>query len=162
MTKQKIVFQPIGVIHSPFKAALGTPIQPAYAEGAEGTVELLPEYVAGLADLEGFERIWLLSYLDRTREYRLKVVPFRDTELRGLFSTRSPSRPNPLGLSVVKLLEVKKNILRIAGVDLLDGTPLLDIKPYVPFFEAFPDSKAGWLEKRRQDRRTDDGRFAPQ
>jgi len=161
MADRQIIFRPIGVIHTPYQEQSGTPIQPAYAGGAEGTVVVYPEFAEGLADLDGFERIWLLSHLDRTREARMKVIPYRDTKLRGLFATRAPSRPNPIGLSVVRLLEVKGDTLRVADVDLLDGTPLLDIKPYVPFFEAHPDSRAGWLEKRRRECVTDDGRFAP-
>jgi len=129
---------PIGLIHSPFKDTGGTPIQPHYAKGVRGTVEIEPKFAEGLRDLDGFERIWLIYWFHRSRSYELMVVPYRDTVPRGLFATRAPSRPNGIGLSSVKLLEVSGNRLIVEDIDILDETPLLDIKPYVPFARVMP------------------------
>jgi len=151
---------PIGVIRTPFATGAGTPIQPAMAQGAEGTVELRPEYAEALSDLDGFERVWLIYWFDRSSEPKLTVTPYMDTQPRGLFATRAPSRPNAIGMSCVRLLGVEGTTLRIADVDMLDGTPLLDIKPYVPRFDAYPDARDGWLAKSpktvRDDVRADD------
>jgi tRNA-Thr(GGU) m(6)t(6)A37 methyltransferase TsaA len=152
-------FKPIGVIHSPFTKAEGTPIQPIYAEGTEGTVEIFPEFGDGLVDLDGFERVWLIYLFDRASPAKLKIVPFRDSVERGVFATRAPSRPNPIGLSVVRLLSVDGMTLGVADIDILDGTPLLDIKPYVPRVDSYPDSRAGWWDSRTIDRKNADGRF---
>ena len=153
----------IGRIRTPFAQANGAPIQPAYAEGTEGTVVLADHYVAALDDLEGFERLWLLYWMDRVPadSYQPRVVPYRDIRERGLFATRSPCRPNPLGLSVVRLLGREGATLRVADVDMLDQTPLIDIKPYVPEFDAHPHARAGWFELRAVDRRVADDRFHP-
>ncbi|MEW6744818.1 MAG: tRNA (N6-threonylcarbamoyladenosine(37)-N6)-methyltransferase TrmO [Planctomycetota bacterium] len=136
----------IGIIHTPFHRPEGTPIQPSLSPGTEGWVEIFAPYVAGLKDLAGFERIWLLTWLDRVTEERLIVVPFLDKVERGVFATRAPSRPNPIGLSCVRLLEVRKHILRVQDVDMLDGTPLIDIKPYAPRLDHFTTSRNGWLD----------------
>ena len=152
---------PIGVIHSPFRAAPGTPIQPAYAGEAEGAVEVFPEFEAGLRDLAGFERIWLLYGFDRAGPARLRVVPFRDLVERGIFATRAPCRPTPIGLSCVRLVAIAGRRLTVAGVDVLDGTPLLDIKPYVPEFDAYPRSRAGWLDASPERQTRADARFPP-
>jgi tRNA-Thr(GGU) m(6)t(6)A37 methyltransferase TsaA len=154
-----LLLRPIGIIHSPHREAAGTPIQSVYAEASEGEVVVEPEFAPALADIEGFERLWLLYVLDRAGAYRPRVTPYRDTVEHGLFATRSPCRPNPLGLSAVRLLARAGNRLRVAGLDILDGTPLLDIKPYVPEFDAFPGAKAGWLDARRSERERADGRF---
>jgi tRNA-Thr(GGU) m(6)t(6)A37 methyltransferase TsaA len=151
--------RPVGVIRTSFMRQEGTPIQPVFAEGAKGTVEVCPEYKEGLLDLVGFERIWLLYLLHCAPPVRLQVIPYRDNVERGIFATRSPSRPNPIGLSCVRLLGVSENILTVADLDILDGAPLLDIKPYVPQFDSFPHAKAGWLDERRVDRTHADGRF---
>jgi len=140
----KIELTAIGHIHSPYREAQGTPIQPRWAPRIEGTVEVFPQYAAGLRDLDGFERIWLLYWCDRAREAQLEVVPYRDTQKRGVFATRAPSRPNPIGLSCVRLLDVEGTTLRVAELDILDGTPLLDIKPYVPDFDVFSVARLGW------------------
>ncbi len=153
---------PIGVIHSPFRAAPGTPIQPASAGEAEGTVEVFPEFEEGLRDLAGFERLWLLYDFDRAGPAQLRVVPFRDTVERGIFATRAPCRPTPIGLSCVRLVAIDGRRLTVAGVDVLDGTPLLDIKPYVPEFDAYPHSRAGWLEASPEQRTHADARFLPE
>lgn len=142
-----VSFTPIGVIHSPFKEQKGTPIQPRFARDARGEVHVNHEYVEALADLDGFERIWLLFHIHRAGTWRPKVIPYRDTVERGLFATRSPSRPAPIGLSAVRLLAIAGNVLTVEGLDMLDGTPLLDVKPYVPSFDAYPDSQAGWFDQ---------------
>jgi tRNA (adenine37-N6)-methyltransferase len=135
---------PIGLIHTPFNSATGTPIQGAASNGTEGVVELQPAFIAGLRDLVEFERLWLIYVLDRACEVQLVVHPYMDTEERGVFATRSPARPNHIGLSAVRLLGIEQNRLLIADVDMLDGTPLLDIKPYVPAFDSFKHARAGW------------------
>ncbi len=151
--------QLIGTIHSPFRDARGVPIQPAFAEGCEGIVEVLPRYMDALADLEGFERIWLLYWFDRAAAFRTKVKPYMDDEEHGLFATRAPARPNPIGLSCVRLVTVEANTLRVADVDILDGTPLLDIKPYVARFDCFAVKRNGWLDTARARDTTSDKRF---
>jgi len=159
MNTMRIEYRAIGIVHSPFKDAEGVPIQPSRAKGAKGTVEVFQKYVEGLSDLDGFSHIILLCHLHKSRGYRLKVVPFLDTELRGLFATRAPSRPNPIGLSVVRLLGVDGNTLSIEEVDLLEGTPVLDIKPYVGEFDDRADSREGWLESARTRTDVADNRF---
>ena len=142
----EIVFRSIGVIHSPFAEPKDMPIQPAGAENVEGTIEIYPEFAEGVEDLEGFSRIYVLFHLHRAQGYKLKVVPYLDTVEHGLFSTRAPRRPNGIGLSIVELTGRDGATLFIRGVDIIDGTPLLDIKPYVPGFDCFPDARKGWLE----------------
>jgi len=154
-----ITLAPIGVIRSPHRSAAGTPIQPTYAKGVEGQVVVDPAFEEALVDIEGFEHIWLVYHFDRAASFKPRVVPYRDTREHGLFATRSPSRPNPIGLSVVRLLGREGNVLKVRGIDILDGTPLLDIKPYVSEFDAHPSSKAGWLDDRCEDRKLADDRF---
>ena len=156
-----IKYRPIGIIHSPFKEPKGTPIQPTGARNIDATVELFPEYVEGLKDLEGFSHIILIYHFHLSKHTSLRVKPYMDDELRGVFATRAPSRPNPIGISVVRLVKVEGNILHIQDVDAVDGTPLLDIKPYVPEFDTREAYKIGWLEKRvhRLRETKDDGRF---
>lgn len=155
----EIIVQPIGVIRSPHRTAAGTPIQPVYAEQANGEVIVDARYESALADIEGFERIWLVYCFDRAGPFKPRVVPYRDNREHGLFATRAPTRPNPIGLSVVRLLGREGNVLRVGELDVLDGTPLLDIKPYVPEFDSYPGSGAGWLDAQREDRRQADDRF---
>jgi tRNA-Thr(GGU) m(6)t(6)A37 methyltransferase TsaA len=157
----KIEYAPIGIIHSPFFEPKGMPIQPSGAADVRGTAEVFEEYRAGLKDLDGFSHIILLYHFHRGREFRLQVVPFMDTQPRGLFATRAPSRPNPIGLSVVRLDRIENGILCIRNVDILDGTPLLDIKPYVPEFDSQGEIRTGWLEEARKTvkRRRADKRF---
>src|ERR1035437_7089162 len=150
---------PIGIIHSPHRQATGTPVQAALATGVRGTLEVLPEYAAGLRDLEGFERIWLVYWFDRAKPAELGVAPYLDTTPRGLFATRAPCRPNPIGLSCVRLLEGGGNILHVDGLDILDGTPLLDIKPYLPAFDALEAKRVGWCAEARGNGTVADGRF---
>jgi tRNA-Thr(GGU) m(6)t(6)A37 methyltransferase TsaA len=137
---------PIGVIHSSLKEAKGAPIQPVYAKDSEGVVEIYEPYRKGLKDLEGFERIWLLYWFHKAAEPKLSVIPYLDTVERGLFATRAPCRPNPIGISPVKLLRIEDGQIYISEVDILDGTPLLDIKPYVARFDIFKVEKNGWQD----------------
>ena len=155
----KIEYQPIGFVHSPHETASGTPIQPSRARGVEGTVEINEEYAGGLSDLDGFSHIILICHLHKASTFKLRVVPYLDTEPRGLFATRAPSRPNPIGLSVVRLLEVEGRRLRIEGVDLLDGTPVLDIKPYIRDFDEETDIRCGWIDDVKSRETAADGRF---
>jgi tRNA-Thr(GGU) m(6)t(6)A37 methyltransferase TsaA len=157
----EITYKPIGVVHSPFKQPKGTPIQPPGAKGAVGTVEVFPEYVEGLKDLDGFSHIILLYHFHLAKKSALKVKPFMSDETHGVFAMRGPSRPNPIGLSVVRLVRVEGNVLHIGDVDIVDGTPLLDIKPYVPQFDARDVERIGWLSEQVHKLPTmqDDGRF---
>ena len=143
----KIEYQAIGVIHSPFKDVEGMPIQPAGANGVRGRVEVSSDYAEGLKDLEGFSHIILVYHFHRVAGTKLRVMPFLDSEPRGIFATRAPKRPNPIGLSVAKLVGIEGHEMHIENVDILDGTPLLDIKPYVPKFDEYPADRIGWLEK---------------
>ena len=143
----KIEFTPIGIIHSPFMVPEGMPIQPTGAAGIKGTVEVFENFHAGLKDLDGFSHIILLYHFHRSHGLNLHVVPFMDSEPRGLFATRAPKRPNPIGISVVQLDKIEDGVLHIQNVDILDGTPLLDIKPYVPEFDAQVEVRTGWIEK---------------
>jgi len=156
---KSLAIAPIGVIHTPFKHAQGTPIQGVAGNGTEGVVELLPDLILGLRDLEGFDRLWLIYLLDRASEVQLVVRPYLDTTERGVFATRSPVRPNHIGISVVRLLHIDQNRLYVADVDMLDGTPLLDIKPYVPPFDSFELSRVGWLDGKSPSEVVADGRF---
>jgi tRNA (adenine37-N6)-methyltransferase len=158
-TRIAVPVRVIGRIHTPFVEAAGTPIQPAYAEGAEGKVIVEHPFASALDDIEGFERVWLLYWMDQAAAFKALVLPYRDTRERGLFATRSPCRPNPIGLSVVRLVRREDRVLHVVDVDILDNTPLLDIKPYVPEFDAHPSSKAGWLDACGVDRKMADGRF---
>jgi tRNA-Thr(GGU) m(6)t(6)A37 methyltransferase TsaA len=141
-----ITFTPIGTIRSPWTDPAGMPIQPAGAQGVPGTVVLDEAFRAGLADLDGFSRIILIYAFHRANGYSLSVVPFLDTVPHGIFATRAPKRPNAIGFSIVRLVSVRDTEIVIEDVDILDGTPLLDIKPYVPAFDCFPEGKAGWFD----------------
>jgi len=140
-----IHFKPIGIIRSPFEKPEGMPIQSSGAAGFKGTLELDPAYAEGLADIGGFSHLILLYHFHRVRAASLTVVPFLDKHPHGVFATRVPARPNPIGLSVVRLLSVAGCVLQIEGVDMLDGTPLLDVKPYVPAFDVHPADRIGWF-----------------
>lgn len=146
----EFVMRPIGVIHSPFTEKKQTPIQPSRSQ-AVGWVEMYPEYAEGLQDIEGFSHIILIYAFHRSSGFDLRIKPFLDKNLRGLFATRSPCRPNPIGLSIVKLLSRQDAVLEIEGVDVLDRTPLLDIKPYVPGFDIKDmesEVHTGWYDNR--------------
>ena len=144
---EEIIYKSIGIIHSPFKDIKGMPIQTAGAKSIKGTIELNPKYAAGLKDLEGFSHIILLYHFHLSSSYSLTVKPFLDKAMHGVFATRAPRRPNPIGLSVVKLLGIEGRTLHIEEVDIVDGTPLLDIKPYVPEFDVKRAKRIGWLSK---------------
>ncbi|HET6461115.1 MAG TPA: tRNA (N6-threonylcarbamoyladenosine(37)-N6)-methyltransferase TrmO [Syntrophales bacterium] len=162
--EHEIQYKPIGIIHSPFKEVKGTPIQPAGAKGIDGSVEVFPEYAQGLKDLAGFSLIILLYHFHLSGEPSLMVIPYMDSIPRGVFATRSPRRPNAIGISVVRLIKIEKNILQIQDIDIIDGTPLLDIKPYVPYFDIREVQRFGWLESNihKLGDAKDDGRFSKQ
>lgn len=144
-----ITFTPIGTIHTPFSTLDGMPIQPSGARDVNGTIILEPQYEDGLRDLDGFSHIILLYFFHLSAGYRLTVTPFLDTGERGLFATRAPRRPNPIGLSIVRLEGIDRLTLHVKDVDMADGTPLLDIKPWVPGFDVRENARAGWLEKKQ-------------
>jgi len=148
MPLDPVTFTPIGVIHTPFAETTGMPVQAVAAVGVPGTIELDPSFTDGLVDLDGFSHLVLLYHLHRMTGMRLTVVPYMDDRPHGLFATRSPARPNPIGLSTVRLVAVEGATLRIEDVDMLDGTPLLDIKPYVPQLDDRADPRIGWYEGR--------------
>lgn len=147
---KSVRYRPIGVIRSPFKNLVGMPIQPAGAGQARGRIQIAAKYRAGLKDLDGFSHVLLLYHFNRSHGFDLEVVPFLDHRRRGVFATRAPRRPNAIGLSVVRLISIRGRILTVSGVDIVDGTPLLDIKPYVPEFDHIRSARFGWLEKARR------------
>jgi tRNA (adenine37-N6)-methyltransferase len=164
-TAPEWVFRAIGRIRTPFPRPEGTPIQGAARPETEGSVEVFPEFAPGLADVQGFSHLILLYAFDHCQGYDLCVTPFLDTQEHGIFATRSPRRPNPLGMTVVRLLAVEGTTLRVSGVDMVDGTPLLDIKPYVPAFDIHPADRVGWFEHsglrgRPPEKWLADGRFS--
>jgi tRNA-Thr(GGU) m(6)t(6)A37 methyltransferase TsaA len=142
---EEISYRPIGIIRSPYKETEGTPIQTTGAKGVGGTVEILPECAAGLKDLEGFSHIILIYHFHLSEGYSLTVKPFLDDTPRGVFATRAPKRPNAIGFSVVRLAKIEGATLHIEDVDIVESTPLLDIKPYVPEFDAKEAERIGWL-----------------
>ena len=156
---KRLTLKIIGEIRSPFTQSAGTPVQSALAKAVEGCVEIFPQFAAGLQDLAGFDRVWLLYWFDRAIQSRLVVRPFLDTQERGVFATRAPCRPNPIGLSCVRLLGIDGRQLRIRGVDVLDKTPLVDIKPYVPQFDRFIARRTGWLQGKAAGKVPADARF---
>lgn len=157
----EIVYKPIGIIHSPFKEPHGMPVQPTSAKDIDGTVEIFPEYVEGLKDVEGFSHVILVYHFHLSKGASLEVTPYMDEEQHGVFSTRAPTRPNPIGISTVRLVKVEGRELHVRDVDIVDGTPLLDLKPYVPEFDAREREKIGWLEGNveKLSLTRDDGRF---
>jgi tRNA-Thr(GGU) m(6)t(6)A37 methyltransferase TsaA len=158
-TGESIRIEPIGIIRTPFMQASGTPIQSAYGRDVEGKVIIGESFASALEDIEGFERIWLVYWMDRTGPFQPSVIPYRDNRKHGLFATRSPCRPNPIGLSVVRLLKREGSVLYVRDIDILDSTLLIDIKPYIPEFDAHSSSRAGWFEKSGVNRRKADSRF---
>jgi len=154
-----VIYQPIGRLHTPFTDVTDMPIQPAGARGVRGTLRMKLEFVSGLRDLDGFSHVICLYHLHRCAGYALEVTPFLDRETHGIFATRSPKRPNPIGLSVLRLVEIDGDTLHLEDVDMLDGTPVLDLKPYVPAFDAPAADRFGWLtgaEERVTVTRSDD------
>ena len=156
-----LAYRPVGVIHSPLKEPFGAPIQSVAARDVEGVVELFPQYAEALRDIEGFSHLILIYHFHMSGKSSLIVRPYLDDETHGVFATRGPARPNPIGISVVRLARVDGTRLHITGVDILDGTPLLDIKPYIPQFDAIETEKIGWLKDRIHmvEGTKDDGRF---
>ena len=146
----EFIMKPIGILHSPFIEKDQTPIQPTRSS-VSGWVEVFPEFTEGLEGLEGFSHIILLYVFHQSDKFSLRVIPFLDDQVHGLFATRFPYRPNPIGLSIVRLLARRENILEIEGADMLDGTPLLDIKPYVPDFDVHANVKTGWYAQRSKE-----------
>lgn len=153
----------IGTIHSPFKELKNMPIQPAGAKNIEGEIVISSDYTDGLKDLESFSHIYLIYHFHKVSEARLKIIPFMDTKEHGIFATRAPLRPSPIGISIVELIGRQGNRLRIRGIDVLDGTPLIDIKPYIPHFDHQEKATCGWMGKSKkevEETRSDD-RFLP-
>jgi tRNA-Thr(GGU) m(6)t(6)A37 methyltransferase TsaA len=143
----EFTMRPIGFIQSPFTDKDQTPIQPTRSQ-AIGLVEVYPEFAPGLQDLDSFSHLILLYVFHQSDGYSLHIQPFLDQQERGLFSTRYPYRPNPIGLSIVRLVGIQDNYLTVEGIDVLDQTPLLDIKPYVPDFDVRENTRTGWYETR--------------
>jgi len=156
-----ITYAPIGIIHSPFTELKGMPIQPTSESSAEGKLEIYSEFVNGLKDLEGFSHIYLIYHLHKAASAKLRLKPFLDHEVRGVFSTRAPRRPNSIGLSLVKIAYIEENFVYIEKIDILNNTPLLDIKPYIPEFEGINNVRVGWVKKAKGKviTKKSDGRF---
>lgn len=146
MKYKQIIINPIGIIHTPFNDIKGMPIQPLAAKGVKGYIELFPKYIEGLTDLTEFSYITLLYHLHKINDYDLMVKPFMDNKEHGIFATKSPKRPNAIGLSTVKLLGIENNVIHIEMVDMLNGTPLIDIKPFFSKFDNRTNTKSGWLD----------------
>jgi len=157
----KITYQPIGLVHSPFKEPKGTPIQASGAKGIQGKIEVFKEYSAGLKDIDGFSHIILIYHLHLIKNTKLEVKPFLDKETHGIFATRAPGRPNSIGISVVQLVGIDQNILTVEDFDIIDGTPILDIKPYISEFDYRDVTKNGWYKENIHNlsESKDDGRF---
>ncbi|MBU4311186.1 MAG: tRNA (N6-threonylcarbamoyladenosine(37)-N6)-methyltransferase TrmO [Candidatus Omnitrophica bacterium] len=145
--KKSITLKPIGIIHTPYKEPKGIPIQGKFKKGATGTIRLFPAYRAGLKDIEGFSHLILVYHFNRSKEEKLTSKPFLEDVEHGIFAIRSPHRPNHIGFSIVKLEKVKNNCITFSEVDILDRTPLFDIKPYVEYFDTRENVKSGWIEK---------------
>lgn len=143
---ESVIFRPIGIMRSTHLRAEQTPIQPAFARGCPGQIELFSEYAEGLKDIEGFSHLILLYHLHKASPGLLTVTPFLDDTQRGIFATRHPRRPNPIGLSIVRLIRREGVCLFLEDVDILDGTPLLDIKPFLPAYDTVSDARGGWTE----------------
>ncbi|MFX1317129.1 MAG: tRNA (N6-threonylcarbamoyladenosine(37)-N6)-methyltransferase TrmO [Promethearchaeota archaeon] len=143
---EKICFKPIGIIHSPFKTLKGIPIQ-SLMSNIKGNIEIFPKFRPALKDLEGFSHIFCIYFFDMVKlPVPLQSKPFLNDEIKGVFSIRTPFRPNPIGLSVLKILRIEENIIHVNHIDILDKTPALDIKPYVPQFDSIKTKKIGWLK----------------
>jgi len=159
----KVVYRPIGIIHTGFRDRAEAPIQGVFARAAKGVVEVFPEYADGLKDIEGFSHIILIYHFHLADGYSLVSMPFLEEEQHGIFAIRHFKRPNPIGLSIVRLESVRGNKLEISEVDIIDGTPLLDIKPFVPQFDNRPDAKSGWLGNPHLDMvKGESGRHRPE
>lgn len=162
MTEQAFSFKPIGILHTPFTTKDGVPIQGVFDPEARGRAELFKDYEAGLMDIEGFSHLVLIYVFHHSQGYDLVCRPYMEDQVHGLFAIRAPRRPNPIGFSVVRLERREENTLYLAEVDMMDGTPLLDIKPFVPTFDHREGARVGWMEekfKRKEFRRISDDRF---
>jgi tRNA-Thr(GGU) m(6)t(6)A37 methyltransferase TsaA len=159
MLVNRIEMNPIGIIHTEFTKKAGIPIQSFGGMDYKGTIELKPEFTEGLKDIDGFSHLHLLYFFDQHNSYDMLVTPYMDTVKRGLFATRAPKRPNGIGLSLVELVSVEKNIIHFRGVDMLDKTPLLDIKPYFTDFDSRVDARCGWLDTVKKRNIISDDRF---
>jgi tRNA-Thr(GGU) m(6)t(6)A37 methyltransferase TsaA len=160
----KIELKPLATIQTPFESLENMPVQPCGADGCFGKIIFLEEYEKGLKDLEGFSHLYLLYYFHKVENYTLEVIPFNDhtNTKRGVFATRTPMHPNNIGLSLVELVSIEKNIVTVKGIDVLNNTPLLDIKPYIENFDKITTSqKSGWMEKSYEEvkKMKSDGRF---
>lgn len=142
---QQIIYQPIGIISTPYKTLEDMPIQPGGGIGVQGTLIIKPQFAVGLVDLEGFSHLYLIYHFHQVSDYQLTVTPFLDDKSHGVFATRAPKRPNSIGLSIVRLVSIADNRLVLENIDILDGTPILDIKPYVNIFDHQEDVRVGWL-----------------
>lgn len=153
MNIDDVTYHPIGIIHSPFKDPEGMPIQPIGAKGIKGYIQLKGEYKEGLKDLEGFSHIILIYHFHLCKGHQLHVKPFLDNTERGIFATRAPKRPNPIGMSVVSLDGIEDSKINISNMDIVDGTPLLDMKPYIPHFDKGEYEKVciGWFEDKHEE-----------
>ena len=147
METNKITYNTIGIVHSPHKSIEGIPIQPIGAKGIKAEIEIFEEFQEGLKDLEGFSHIIVLYHFHKSKDFKLIVKPFLDNETHGVFATHAPNRPNSIGLSVLRLIKIIRNVIHVENVDILDETPVLDIKPYVSKFDSVEEEKNGWLEK---------------
>jgi tRNA (adenine37-N6)-methyltransferase len=149
-----LTLSPIGIVRSPYSERMSAPRQPRAAEGAEGTLELFPHvgYEHALEDLQSFRYIWVLFWFHKNQHFKRKVLPPRSAIRRGVFATRSPYRPNPIGMSAVELLGIEGLCLRVRHLDILDGTPILDLKPYVPYTDSIPEANNGWLDEAARPR----------
>ena len=158
---EPVTFYPVGVVHSPHKELAGMPVQPPAAKPFTGEIEIFPEYAEGLLDIEEFSRVMVFYHLHKSTGPLLTAAPFFDTVPHGVFASRIPRRPNALGFSVVQLISREGNTLHIGDVDILDGTPVLDIKPYVPEFDAYPNETSGWFSGKLSgmDTKRSDTRF---
>ena len=162
MTAPGVVMRPIGVARTPYTETAQIPRGPGAKHDAEGVLEIRPDLEAGLQDVEGFSHLFVIWVFHRSEGYDLVGIPFVDTQPRGVFATRSPLRPNHIGLSIVELLEVRGNRLTVRGIDILDGTPLLDLKPYVAAFDRVEESRSGWMTSSGEEigAKRSDGRFS--
>jgi tRNA (adenine37-N6)-methyltransferase len=157
-----IQYRPVGIIHTPFSDLTCMPIQPPGARGVPGEIDVYPEFAPALDDLEGFSRVIVIYHFHQAKGFALHVTPFLDEVPRGLFATRAPCRPNPIGLSVIRIVRREDATLRVMDVDMADGTPVLDIKPYIPDFDSYPDERCGWMSGRSASagRMASDNRFS--
>ncbi|KFZ38000.1 hypothetical protein HR45_05670 [Shewanella mangrovi] len=158
--QQQIIYQAIGVVRSPFTQQAGTPVQPSHDKATRGFIELDEQFLPALQDLAGFSHIWVLCHMHQAKPPKLTVTPYLDDKPHGLFATRAPSRPNPIGMSLLRLAKIDGNQLHVIDLDLLDGTPVLDIKPFVQQFDSREETRCGWFDTAQKQVSQADDRFA--